>query len=91
MKKTTEEQITPEQLVSDGWVKNEDGWEKPLKNTNPLNQSEDTDIKLIVHRMFNEPSLAVLLPDGGMLNFKASNFKKLQQFESMITFYDASF
>jgi len=68
-----------------------DGYEKPITNRNPLNCSEDSDIKLITHNYFNIPMFAVLLPDGGMLNFVANSMKALKQFENSLNFYDPPF
>ena len=87
--------ITLEQMLADGWVKTEDlqfPFEKQLENRNPINNTpEDTDIKLVVHGMYNELTFAVLFPDGGMLNFVANTIKELQQFENKIAFYDPPF
>lgn len=95
MKKTD---ITIERLIDDGWVKNEGdegimfAMEKSIPNTNPINNTqEDTDIKLVIHRMFNSTNFAVLFPDGGMLNFVANTMSELHEFEDKITFYDCPF
>lgn len=90
------EKLTVEQLKEHGWVSTpEDApvcvLEKKIPNCNPLNASEDTNISLIVHGMYNEPQFAVLLPDGGMLNFNFETLEQLQLFEKMIAFYDAPF
>ena len=87
--------ITPEQMLADGWVKTEDPifiFEKAIENRNPINNTpEDSDIKLVVHGMYNCWTFAVLLPDGGMLNFVANSMKELQDFESKLNFYDPPF
>ena len=87
--------ITLEQILADGWVKTKDfqfPFEKQLENRNPINSTpEDTDIKLVVHGMYNEWTFAVLFPDGGMLNFVANTIKELQQFENKISFYEPPF
>ena len=83
--------LSVENLTKAGWIKNDDGYEKTIENRNPLNASEDSDIKLIIHQMFNTPMFAVLLPDGGMLNFVANSMKALKQFENSIDFYDPPF
>ena len=86
--------ITKEALLQDGWVETEDpAWpaQKKLENLNPLNNSEDSDIKLVVHGMYNSSQFAVLLPDGGLLNFSPSSMEELKAFETMISFYDPPF
>jgi hypothetical protein len=83
-----------DQLLADGWVKTEDPvfpFEKKIENTNPLNNSEDSDIKLVIHGMYNSTNFAVLLPDGGMLNFVANSLQELHEFEKKIMFYDPPF
>lgn len=88
--------ITIELLESRGWVKTPKDspicfMEKKIENANPLNASEDTDISLIIHGMYNSENFAVLLPDGGMLNFNVETMEQLDLFEKMIVFYDAPF
>lgn len=88
--------ITPELLLNDGWVKSEEEhsiypYSKVLENINPLNDSEDSDIKLVLHGMYNTWTFAVLLPDGGMLNFVANSMEELKGFEEKISFYDPPF
>lgn len=88
--------ITKESLLADGWVETPgDGTdcyaEKKIENRNPLNASSDSDIKLIIHGMYNTNTFAVLLPDGGMLNFVANSMKELRNFENAISFYDPPF
>lgn len=85
--------ITKETLLADGWVEipGDDPAcyaEKTIPNRNPLNASAESDIKLILHGMFNTHTFAVLLPDGGMLNFVANSMAELQAFERAINFYD---
>lgn len=88
--------ITVDELKADGWVIN-DGEpspylaEKKIENRNPLNASEDSDIKLIIHRLYNQHSFAIVLPDGGMLNFAANTMEQLHAFEQAINFYDPPF
>jgi len=92
MKKAT---ITIEQMIEDGWKKKRDKvfpYEKKIPNRNPINSTpEDSDIKLVVHGMYNCWTFAVLLPDGGMLNFVANSMKELKDFENKIDFYDPPF
>ena len=86
--------ISIEQLLKDGWVKQEDPvfpFKKPIENRNPLNNSEDSDISLVLHGMYNSNTFAVLLPDGGMINFVANSMKELHEFEQKINFYDPPF
>jgi hypothetical protein len=86
--------ITKELLLADGWVEKSDPLlfaEKRIENRNPLNASEDTDIKLVLHGMYNDQTFAVLFPDGGMLNFSPGSMKELQAFEKAIGFYDSTF
>ena len=88
--------ITKELLIADGWVETPQHnpicmLEKKIENINPLNASEDTDISLIIHGMYNGTQLAIELPDGGMLNFTCKTMEQLKQFEKCILFYDAPF
>lgn len=81
-------------MLADGWIKPSEHpgtilFEKLLENRNPINSTpEDSDIKLIVHGFYNQWTFAVLLPDGGMLNFVANSMDELQDFESRLNFYD---
>lgn len=92
---TKKAEISQEQLLADGWVKTGDPiviLEKLIENRNPINNTpEDSDIKLIVHGMYNSWTFAVSFPDGGMLNFVANSMKELQDFESRLNFYDPPF
>lgn len=86
--------ITEEALLADGWKQTGDNAvvaEKVIENRNPLNASEDSEIKLIIHNMYNQNAFAVLLPDGGMLNFVANSMEELRSFERAISFYDPPF
>ena len=89
--------ITVDDLRADGWEINEGLVahpvlaEKKIENRNLLNASEDSDIKLIVHCLYNSHAFAVLLPDGGMLNFVANSMQELHAFERAIHFYDPPF
>lgn len=88
--------ITQEVLIQAGWVevKGEPGilFEKTIENRNPINDDpEDTNIKLIVHSFFNTPKLAVLFPDGGMLNFNVRSIGELNKFERQLDFYDCPY
>lgn len=89
-------EITKELLIKNGWVEENDGMgifmTKSLENQNPINDDpEDTDIKLILHGMYNVHTFAVLFPDGGMLNFVANSIEELNDFESRLTFYDCPY
>lgn len=68
MKKPT---ISPEQLINDGWVRKDDRivlYEKKIEN--PLIAArKDTDISLVVHRLFGSLMFGVSFPNGSMLNF----------------------
>lgn len=90
MKKPT---ISPEQLINDGWVKTDDGivlYEKKIEN--PLIAApEDTDISLVLHRLFGSPMFGVSFPNGSMLNFFAESIEDLKKFEEMILFYDCEY
>ena len=93
MGKEKSAEISVEDLLADGWVKTKDPvfpMEKEIENRNPLNAGEDSDIKLILHNLFGT-MFAVLLPDGGMLNFVANTMQELKDFESRINFYDPPF
>jgi hypothetical protein len=86
--------ISMEQLLEDGWVKTDDDVfivEKKITNENPINNSEDSEIRLVVHGMYNKWVFAIVLPDGGMLNFWANSMKQLKEFENHISFYDPPF
>jgi len=86
--------ITLEILQQDGWEATGDStapYQKKLENLNPLNASEDSDIKLSVHYMYNAEIFAVVFPDGGLLNFSASTMEELKAFETAIQFYDPPF
>lgn len=92
MAKRTE--ITIEALEKGGWVKTDDQafpMEKKLENINPLNASEDSDIKLVIHTMYNTQTFAVALPDGGLLNFSISCLEELIALETSLQFYDPPF
>lgn len=81
-------------LISMGFEKTSDSvylFEKILPNNNPLNESEETQLKIIVHTLYNVPSFAIVFPDGGMLNLNIKNFAQLPVIEAMINFYDPSF
>jgi hypothetical protein len=41
--------------------------------------------------MYNCETFAVILPDGGMLNFQVNSMAELQAFEKAIKFYDPPF
>ena len=87
--------ITKDQMLADGWKEMDDKFfilEKEIENINPLNNDpEDTDIKLVVHGMYNQWTFAVLFPSGAMLNFVANSMKDLKKFESMLLFYDCEY
>ena len=87
--------ITKELLVSDGWTETANDptcfAEKKIPNRNPTNNSDDTDIKLILHPLYNSTNFAVVFPDGGMLNFVANSMEELHEFENKITFYESPF
>lgn len=86
--------ITANKLLESGWKKTEDSvtpFVKEFPNRNPLNASEDSDIKMVVHCMYNGWTFAVCLPDGGLLNLNVQNFSQLKQIENAINFYDPPF
>lgn len=87
--------ITEQQMLFNGWTKTTEDpaylFEKRLPNRNPLNASMDSDIKLIIHGLYNEWRFAIVLPDGGFLNFIANTIEELNNFESKIDFYDPPF
>lgn len=86
--------ITPEQMESDGWVKTADPiylYEKKIENRNPINNSEDSNIKFVVHGMYNSWTFAIVLPDGGLLNFVANTMEELKGVTDRINFYDPPF
>lgn len=55
--------LTADALAADGWVRvmNDPSVfsEKKIENRSPLNASEDSDIKLIVHGMYNSNNFAI--------------------------------
>jgi hypothetical protein len=90
--------ISVDELKADNWVINTPAAgpgvilaEKKIENRNPLNASSDSDIKLVIHRLFNTHTFAILLPDGGMINFVANSMEELHTFERAINFYDPPF
>lgn len=86
--------ITLEALKADGWKETKDSTvfaEKKIPNRNPLNASEDSDITLVIHGMYNDQTFAVSFPDGGLLNFSIATMAELQAFEKAIMFYDPPF
>lgn len=89
--------ITKELLAADGWTIHKDSdpthfAEKKIPNRNPINSTpEDTDIKLVLHAMYNSTTFAIEFPDGGLLNFVANSMEELKQFENAITFYDCPY
>jgi hypothetical protein len=88
--------MTIHELRADGWtICNGDQFpimaEKKIENRNTLNASKDSEIKLIIHGMYNTNTFAVLLPDGGMLNFVANSMEELHAFERAIIFYEPPF
>jgi hypothetical protein len=90
----TRSDITLDALKADGWDETKDPVcpiTKKIENRNPLNASEDSDIKLGIHKMYNCETFAVILPDGGMLNFQVNSMAELQAFEKAIKFYDPPF
>jgi hypothetical protein len=93
----TKVDFTKEDLLKDGWQEPTDKdpsilMFKNIPNTNPINDTpEDTDIKLVIHRMYNSQNFAVQFPDGGLLNFVANSIEDLKKFESMIAFYDCPY
>ena len=94
MPKTNKANISKEQLLADGWTETGDlvfTIEKKVPNRNPLNSSGDTDIKLVVHGLYNCWRFAILLPDGGLLNFVANSMEELKSFEEKIAFYDPAY
>lgn len=86
--------LSADALLANGWTQTGEHdiiARKKIENRNPLNASEDSDIELVVHGMYNSQTFALLLPDGGMLNFVVNNMKELQAFEKAIDFYDPPF
>lgn len=91
--------ITKEKLIEDGWVEPNDkdtklviALEKIIENRNPINDDpEDTEIRLIIHRFYNEHRFAIRFPNGGMLNFVANSMQELKDFENKIDFYDCPY
>lgn len=86
--------ISEEAMIAAGWTKSGDPvflFEKEIPNDNPINDSEDSQLRVVVHGMYNCWTFAILLPDGGLLNFVANSMKELQDFEDRITFYDPPF
>lgn len=86
--------ITVAQLLSNGWSRTEDStvpYEKKIPNRNPLNNSEETEIVLVVHSLYNVWRFAIQFPDGGLLNFTANTMQELQEFEKRLDFFDPPF
>jgi len=94
MDTTKKADISAQQMIEDGWIKTNDSvfiFEKKFENINPINNSEDSNIKFVVHGMYNCWTFALQLPDGGLLNFVANSMKELKDFEERILFYDPPF
>lgn len=86
--------ISKEKLLKAGWIETTDSCfpvKKVIPNRNPINNSEDSEINLVLHGMYNGWTFAVLFPDGGLLNFVANSMDELTEFEEKINFYDPSF
>lgn len=89
--------ITKELLAADGWTINKDSDPshfayKKIPNRNPINSDpDDTDIKLVLHGMYNSTTFAVEFPSGALLNFVANSMVELKAFENAITFYDCEY
>lgn len=87
--------ISLDQMLAAGWIKTTDPvflFEKEIPNRNPINNTpEDSDIKFVCHGMYNCWTFAILLPDGGLLNFVANSMKDLEFFEEHLNFYDPPF
>lgn len=86
--------LSAEALLANGWTQTGERdiiARKAIENRNPLNSSDDSDIELIVHGMYNTQTFAIMLPDGGMLNFVVNSMEELQAFEKAIDFYDPPF
>jgi hypothetical protein len=86
--------ITEAHLIEDGWTKTVHPvypFQKSVPNRNPLNNSEDSEIRLVIHGMYNAWRFAIALPDGGLLNFVVNSMRELKDFESRIDFYDPPF
>lgn len=90
-------EITKDLLLAGGWVElNETPrifyMEKPIENRNPINSDpDDTDIKLVIHGLYNQQTFAVIFPNGAMLNFVANSMEELNHFENSIWFYDCEY
>lgn len=85
--------ITLDSLLLDNWVFTGDDlfpMEKKIVNNNPFNNSEDTDLKLTINMQYGE-NIALVMPDGGLLNLNIATMEELHQFESKLVFYDAPF
>lgn len=87
--------VTKEELLKNGWKETGERLfplEKEIENRNPLNNDpEDTEIKLVVHGMYNDLTIALMLPDGGLLNLNIETIDDLASFEKMIAFYDCPY
>lgn len=84
--------ITKEQLIENGWVelKGEGPFlmEKDLADNSELELEEDEEaeqqVKLVVHTMYNEPRIALLITDGYLININPASIEELNAFEKQI-------
>lgn len=87
--------ITIKSLETSGWNRTDDPifpMVKGIENCNPLNDNpEDSGVKLVIHRMYNKETFAVLLPTGALLNFVVKSMAELKAFENAIDFYDPEY
>lgn len=84
-----------EDLIKDGWKKIEDSpiflYEKEVGTVSPLNNNKENKLKLVAHSLFNNISISIMIPDGGIINLNIENIKDLKKLESMLGFYDSPY
>ena len=79
--------ITRQQLLDNGWTE--------LNEEIPIylfeKQLGESQLKMVVHALYNSPVFALVLPDGGMLNIDVGTIEDLSTFTSAITSYDPNY
>lgn len=83
--------ITKEQLLASGWIETIDTTfplERNITTKDEDYNPDDGELKMVVHRMYNTPIIALLLPDGGLLNIAVQTIEELNDFIRKISSYD---
>ena len=84
--------ISKETLLKNGWIEQDDPlipFIKKIENRNPINDDdEETGLNFVVHLHTNYPVFALLLPDGGFINFNISDYNDIENIERLVDYYD---